>query len=127
VSDQPPEPPQPPPPPPGEQPAPQQQPVQPTYATVTVPLNPEGRSKATTSMILGICGLTVCPLVCSILALVFAKQAKNLLAMTPGADGETQAQVGYITGIIGTVLGSLYLLCGIGYLVLVVAIGISTS
>ncbi len=78
-------------------------------------------------MILGICGLTVCPLVCSILALVFAKQAKNLLAMTPGADGETQAQVGYITGIIGTVLGSLYLLCGIGYLVLVVAIGISTS
>ncbi|MBN9070446.1 MAG: hypothetical protein J0H34_02365 [Rhizobiales bacterium] len=87
MSDQPPEPPQPPPPPPGEQPAPQQQPVQPTYATVTVPLNPEGRSKATTSMILGICGLTVCPLVCSILALVFAKQAKNLLAMTPGADG----------------------------------------
>jgi hypothetical protein len=58
--------------------------------------------------VLGICGLVVCPLVCSILALVFGYQARNEIDRTGiGQGSRGNATAGIVLGWIGTVLSVL--------------------
>jgi Domain of unknown function (DUF4190) len=62
----------------------------------------ESSGKALAALILGIAGLVVCPFVCSILAVVFAIQARADIAASGGRLGGAQnAQVGLILGWVG--------------------------
>lgn len=56
---------------------------------------------AIASLVLGIAGFVVCPLVCSILAIVFGNKAKQELAIEPGQEGEGMANAGVVLGWIG--------------------------
>ena len=68
----------------------------------------ETSTKATASLVLGICGLLVLPLVCSVLALVFGYQARGEIARSNGAlRGEGNATAGIVLGWIGTIFGIL--------------------
>ena len=60
--------------------------------------------KATAALVLGICGLVVCPLICSVLAIIFGKQAQSELALNPAQSGEGMAKAGFIMGVIGLAL-----------------------
>ena len=78
---------------------------------------PPTAGAATASLILGICGLVVCPLVCSVLAIVYGKRARREIAASNGRlGGDSYASAGIITGWIG--LG----LCALGILFFVFAI-----
>jgi hypothetical protein len=71
-----------------------------TYQPYQPQQEPSG--KALAALILGICGLVVCPVVCSILAIVFATQARAEIAQSRGRLGGAQnAQVGLILGWVG--------------------------
>jgi len=57
---------------------------------------------ATASLVLGICGLVVCPLVCSVLAIVYGKRAQQEIAASNGRlGGDSYASAGIITGWVG--------------------------
>lgn len=60
--------------------------------------------KATASLVLGILSFLCCPIIFSILAIVFGTQAKNEIAANPGMTGEGFAQAGVILGIVSLVL-----------------------
>ena len=62
--------------------------------------------KATASLVLGIAGLIICPLICSVLAIIFGTQAKNEIRRQ-NLGGYGIAQAGFILGIIGLILGIL--------------------
>jgi hypothetical protein len=63
--------------------------------------------QAVASMVLGIAGLVLCPLICSIIAIVLGNQAKTRIAHDPSLDGEGMAKAGVIMGWIGVGLGIL--------------------
>lgn len=65
---------------------------------------------ATAALILGIAGLIICPLVCSVLAIVFGNQAKNKIAADPSLEGEGMAKAGVILGWIGVALTVLWVI-----------------
>jgi hypothetical protein len=65
---------------------------------------------AVASLVLGIAGFVVCPLICSILAIIFGQQAKNKIRLDPSLQGEGMAQAGFILGIIGLAVGVLFLI-----------------
>ncbi len=69
--------------------------------------------QAIASLILGIVGLIMCPLIPSIIAVIVGNQAKTRLAMDPSLQGEELARVGVILGWIGIALGSIGLVIGI--------------
>ena len=59
-------------------------------------------------MVLGIVGLVACPLVCSILALVFGYQSRNEIDASGGYQGgRGMAVAGIVTGWIGVVLSAI--------------------
>ena len=61
--------------------------------------------KATASMVLGIVGIIFCPIVLSVLAIVFGLQSRNEIDRNPGAyTNRGQAQAGFILGIVGLCL-----------------------
>ena len=64
--------------------------------------------KALGSLIAGILGLTILPLIGSIGAIVLAGMADSELATNPSLDGKGLAKAGRIMGYIGVALG----LCG---------------
>jgi hypothetical protein len=69
---------------------------------------PPATSKATTALVLGIVGLTVCVGVASIPAWIIGNDALKEIDASNGAlGGRTFAQAGKVMGIIGTVLGAL--------------------
>src|SRR3954447_21703424 len=75
----------------------------------------ENSSNATIALVLGICGFVVCPLVCSVLAIVFANQAYAEIDGSGGRiGGRGLAQAGLILGWIGVGL------CVVGVLFVVV-------
>ena len=78
-------------------------------------------SQAITSLILGIVGLLMCPLIPSIFAVVIGNQAKARLDADPTLKGEELARVGVILGWIGIALGS------IGVVIAVMAIVLSVG
>ena len=88
------------------------------------PVRVETSGKATASLVLGIAGLIVCPLVCSVLAIVFGAQARNEIDRSGGRlAGRGTAQAGVVLGWIGVAL------CILGLVIfgILVAIGASTS
>ena len=68
---------------------------------------------AVASLVLGIGGFVVCPLICSVLAVIFGLQAKTKIRQDPSLQGEGMAQAGFILGIIGLVLYGILLIAGI--------------
>jgi hypothetical protein len=72
----------------------------------------ESSGKAVASLVLGICGLVVCPLVLSMLAVIFATQARTEIRESRGRlGGASNAQAGLVLGWIGIALyGTLFAL-----------------
>ena len=71
---------------------------------------------AIASLVLGIVGVTVFPLIPSILALVFGNRARDQMHADPAVTGEGLATAGVILGWIGvalSVLGLLFFLVGL--------------
>lgn len=68
---------------------------------------PQSSGKATAALVLGLVGLFLCPLICSILAIVFGKQAMDEIDQNPGMTGRGSAKAGFILGIVGTSLSAL--------------------
>lgn len=56
---------------------------------------------AIASLILGIAGLVACPLIPSILAVIFAQQSRQKIAADPALEGAGLAKAGLILGWIG--------------------------
>jgi drug/metabolite transporter (DMT)-like permease len=71
---------------------------------------PPTNGKATTSLVLGICGILLCPLVLSIPALVIGYKARREIDRSSGATGgRGLAVAGIVLGWIGLVFGLLIL------------------
>ncbi len=71
---------------------------------------------AIASLVLGIVGVTVFPLIPSVLALVFGSRARDELRGDPGVSGEGLATAGIILGWIGvaiSLLGLVFVLVGL--------------
>ncbi len=65
-------------------------------------------SKATTSLVLGICSLVVCGFFLGIPAMIIGRQAKQEIEASQGRlGGEGLATAGFITGLIGTIWSAL--------------------
>ena len=62
------------------------------------------------SLVLGIAGFVVCPLICSVLAIIFGLQAKTKIRQDPSLQGEGMAQAGFILGIIGLAVGAILII-----------------
>ena len=60
---------------------------------------------AVASLVLGLAGFVVCPLVCSIIAVVLGYQARRRLDEDPTLDGEGMAKAGIILGWVGIAFG----------------------
>ena len=105
--------------PPGAQPGWQQEP-QPQPGPAGWHQTPDGRwvqpaptssGKATAALVLGILGLVFCPLICSVLALVFGYQGRNEIDASGGRmGGRGSATAGIVLGWIGVVICALFLL-----------------
>src|SRR5947208_13401189 len=65
---------------------------------------------AVASLVLGIAGFVVCPLICSVLAIIFGQQAKNKIRQDPSLQGAGMAQAGFVLGIISLALGIILLI-----------------
>lgn len=64
---------------------------------------------AVTSLVLGILGIVFCPLILSIPAIIVGRSSERRIRESGGLlDGEGLAKAGWITGIVGTVLGVIY-------------------
>jgi len=85
------------------------------------PGTPQSSGKALASLVLGIAGVFVVPLICSILAIVYGNQAKQEIAASGGTmSGEGLAKAGVIIGWVGVALGVALVVAGILGLVLFV-------
>ena len=75
--------------------------------------------KSTAALVLGILGLVFCPLICSVLALVFGYQSRREIDASGGQDrGRGNATAGIVLGWIGVALCVIFLvLIVIGLLV----------
>ncbi len=83
------------------------------------PLIKKTPDQAIMALILGIAGLTMCPLICSIPAIILGKQAMNQVDTQPQLfAGRGIGQTGYVLGIIGTALSAVVALI---FLVAIVA------
>ncbi len=95
-----------PPPPYGQPPAaypPQAPPPGAPYAPGPYPVVAQTTNgKATASLVLGIVGLFICPIVCSVLAIILGSTAQNEIAASGGYQtGESNARAGVILGWVG--------------------------
>lgn len=85
-----------------ERPAPQQGAWPPTHGTGVKTTN----GRATASLVLGILGLIVCPLILSVLALVFGYQSRKEIDASEGRQtNRGAATAGIVLGWVGLVLG----------------------
>ena len=75
-----------------------------------VVMNLPNSGKATASLVLGIVGLLICPLICSGLAIIFGVLARNEIQESGGAIGGLgMARAGLILGVIGMFLGIMWI------------------
>jgi len=66
---------------------------------------PAQSGKATASLVLGIIGIFICPIVLSVLAIVFGVQSRNEIMNSGGRiKGHGMATAGLVLGIVGLVL-----------------------
>src|SRR4051812_41026906 len=88
----------------------------------------QSSGEATAALVLGICGIVLCPVICSILAIVFAKQAYNEIDASGGrVTGRGTAQAGLVLGWVGLGLWGLVILAYIAVIVIAFAITSSGS
>jgi hypothetical protein len=127
---------QPPPPPPGQYPGQQPPPYPPAgqqgypppypaYQPGYQPYGPQQQDhpQATLAMILGIVGVVVCGLTAPF-ALVIGRRAMNEIDASGGTlGGRGMAQAGFILGIIGSV----FLVLGLLYLIVVVIVAVASA
>jgi hypothetical protein len=118
---------------PGDQPW--QQPAQPAESALGgewrrapdgswVQTGQESSGKATAALVLGILGLVFCPLVCSVLALVFGYQARREIDKSGGRlTGRGNATAGVVLGWIGIALVAAF----VGLVILGLAVGDSVE
>jgi hypothetical protein len=86
----------------------------------------QNSGNATAALVLGICGMFLCPIVCSILAIVFAGKAYQEIDYSGGRlGGRGMAQAGKILGWIGLALWGLGIIAYVALFVIVLAIGSS--
>ena len=72
---------------------------------------PVTSGKATAALVLGIFGFVLCPLICSVLALVYGYQARNEIDGSGGRiGGRGNAMAGIVLGWIGVSLCALFLI-----------------
>jgi hypothetical protein len=78
------------------------------YAPVSYPMMAQiTNSKATASLVLGIIGIFMCPVVCSVIAIILGSMAKSEIAASGGYQtGESNAKAGIILGWIGLALAA---------------------
>jgi hypothetical protein len=87
-------------------PAPPPAPGQPTFYPAAQAQGSEGLGKATTAMVLGILGLLVCPVILSVLALVFGYDARKTIDNSGGRyNNRGSATAAIVCGWIGIALG----------------------
>ena len=84
-------------------------PEQPSY-TQQPAVGGQTPGTATASLVLGIVGLVFCPLICSVLAIIFGNQAKQEIEGNPGLGGRGLAQAGVVLGWVGVGLSILGIL-----------------
>jgi hypothetical protein len=79
-------------------------------------------------MVLGILGLVACQLLSPFAWSIGKKTVAEIDASQGRLGGRTQAQVGYILGIVGSVLLMLAVAFGVIYLVIIlIAVGVSST
>jgi Domain of unknown function (DUF4190) len=61
--------------------------------------------KAIASLVLGIVGLIILPVICSTLAIIFGVMARNEIDRDPTLTGRGMAIAGLVLGIVGLVAG----------------------
>jgi uncharacterized membrane protein len=62
----------------------------------------KSNGKATAALVLGIIGIFVCPIICSVLAIVLGYAARTEIAASHGMEsGDSNATAGIILGFIG--------------------------
>ena len=67
--------------------------------------------KSTAALVLGILGLIFCPLICSVLALVFGYQSRSEIDASGGrVSGRGNATAGIVLGWIGLALSAIFLI-----------------
>jgi Domain of unknown function (DUF4190)/zinc-ribbon domain len=96
-------------------------PPEPAYAPVPVAPSIPVNGMAIASLILGIAGLTVLPLISSIFAIIFGYMARRDIRQRPSqTSGDGMAKAGIILGwigvgllVLGIVFGGATLLCGL--------------
>lgn len=74
------------------------------------PLDAGSNGKATAALVLGICGLIVCPVICSVLALVLGYQARNEIDRGGGQSNRSSAVTGIVLGWVGLAVGLLLII-----------------
>jgi hypothetical protein len=100
------------------------QPAQPEQTWQQVPGAQQSSGKSTAALVLGILGLVFCPLICSVLALVFGYQARREIDASGGAlSGRGSATAGIVLGWIGVAICVAF----IGLVILGLAVGEDTS
>ena len=82
----------------------------------------QDNGSGTIALVTGILSFFVCPIILSIVAIVFGK--KGMAAAAAGtADNGGQAKAGYIMGIISLILGIIFII----FYVLVIGLAVSNS
>lgn len=87
-------------------------PPPPAYAIAPVGSRTSG--KATAALVLGIIGLIIFPIICSVLAIVFGSIARGEIQRDPSLGGNGSATAGLVMGIIGIAVWVLILLVALG-------------
>ena len=119
------------PPPQGAPPAYGQQPLYPPapygYPPQPVAYALPNAPGAVPALVLGIIGIVLCQ-VCGPFAWWQGKQAEDAIAAAPGSyGGKGLATAGKILGIVGTVLLGFWILFAIGYVLIIILVGVSSS
>ncbi len=97
----------------------------PYYPASPVMMMQRTPGEATAALVLGILGLVMCPIIFSLLAIIFGKKALNMIDASGGyLGGRSQAQAGYIMGIIGM---AIYTIVVFIYIILAVVAASSSS
>ena len=110
---------------PGPYPGPSPYAPGPSYPSYPVMVAQKTPGEATASLVLGIVGLFVCPIICSLLAIIFGIKARNMIDASGGyLGGRSQAQAGLVLGIVGMAIGTLGTII---YIIALAAAGSSSS
>jgi hypothetical protein len=93
---------------------------QPYYQQQYVPV--QDHPQSTTALILGILGVVLCQVLGPVALFMGRKAMREIDASGGALGGRGNAQVGYILGIVGTILLGVGIVIGIIYLIVIIAV-----